>query len=498
MRLLQRTIAITVAAKLAATVAWCQWNFTVDPSFQTQISQRNVGSLLLNDDGSISASGIMRFPGEFSDKRLVRLLPNGTRDESFYNSGLGGVKLTRWEDRFYVGTSGTVRRILPSGIQDPSFIEMNYGLYFNSLQGGDYHVYPDGRVLMSGNHNLSDTARGFVGRYQLIWFTSTGYLDTTRTHRSGGSCAVYRFKELPNGQFICNGLCDQFDGQEIDRVFRVNADGSVDTTFHTGVYTGEARDYLGLPDGRVYTCGNFRRTDAPNDTLRLVRFMPDGSLDPSFTIPQFTAGEGLSTSFAGAYVYTINPWRDGTLIITGHFKRVNGQVRKGICMIDTTGQLLDAFNGAGVGPFTYQGLTAASVQQIIFNADSTQAYICGGFNGYDDGTTNATGQLFVTRLNVQEIITAVPSLREEEATGLLLLPNPASTYVAMNYSLPGNTGTGQLRLRDASGRVVHTLQVAEEQGQQVWDTRGTAPGVYSVELLRDGRVERSERLVIQP
>ena len=84
------------------------------------------------------------------------------------------------------------------------------------------------------------------------------------------------------------------------------------------------------------------------------------------------------------------------------------------------------------------------------------------------------------------------------APELLLQPNPASTYVAMNYDLPGNTSVAQVRVRDASGRVVHTLQIAGEQGQQVWDTRGTAPGVYTVELLREGRVERSERLVIQP
>jgi len=351
--------------------------------------------------------------------------------------------------------------------------------------------------LISGNHNLSDTARGFVGRHQLIWLTSTGCLDTTRIHRSGGSCAVYRFKELPNGQFICNGLCDQFDGQPIDRIFRVNADGSVDTTFRTGVYTGSAYDYLPMEDGRVYVAGNFRRTQAPEDTLRLVRFLPNGDLDLAFSIAQFTAGEGLSTPF-GATVHGITSWRNGTLIITGQFKRVNGQVRKGICLIDTTGQLLPAFAGQGVGPYTYQGITNAGLLRPVFNADSTQMYVCGAYNGYNDGTTNATGQRFVTRLNVQEISTAVPLVLEEDAPGLLLQPNPASTFVAMNYNLPGNTGTAQLRIRDTSGRVIHTQQISGEQGQQVWDTRGTAPGVYSVELLRNGRVERSERLVIQP
>jgi len=103
MNALQR-IASTMAALGVAIVACAQWSFTVDPSFQTQIVQQNVNSLLLNEDGTLIASGVMRFPGEISDKRLVRLQPNGQRDESFNNRGAGGNRLTRWQDRFYVGS----------------------------------------------------------------------------------------------------------------------------------------------------------------------------------------------------------------------------------------------------------------------------------------------------------------------------------------------------------------------------------------------------------
>ncbi|MBK8499293.1 MAG: hypothetical protein IPL52_10850 [Flavobacteriales bacterium] len=61
---------------------------------------------------------------------------------------------------------------------------MNTGPYFLSLQPADYHVFPDGRVLISGTHTLNDPVRGFVGSYELIWFSNEGYLDTTRTHRN--------------------------------------------------------------------------------------------------------------------------------------------------------------------------------------------------------------------------------------------------------------------------------------------------------------------------
>ncbi|MFZ1693707.1 MAG: T9SS type A sorting domain-containing protein [Flavobacteriales bacterium] len=379
---------------------------------------------------------------------------------------------------------------------------MSFSPYFSYLQGGDYHVFPDGRVLISGNHQLWDSIRGFVGRHQLIWFSNTGYLDTTRTHRTGGSCAVYRFKELPpgsspgqTGQFICSGTCNQFDGQQVDKIFRVHADGSVDTTFRTGVYIGEARDYLPLNDGRVYAGGNFRRTVAPQDTLRLVRFLPDGELDPAFTIPQFTAGEGLTTPF-GAYVYTINPWRNGKLIITGHFRRVNGQVRKGICMIDTTGQLLPDFADAGVGPFTYTGLTAASIHRIVFNSDTSQAYICGAYSGYNDGLNNYPEQAFITRLNVQELGSGVAE-QSEEHSAFSAHPNPATDQVVLRYAFGAQSGAAQALLRDASGRVVEAIALNGKQGQHAWGTERLAPGLYLVQFLNSSQVLHTQRLVIQ-
>jgi hypothetical protein len=492
-------LGAAIVACLPISQANAQWSFTVDTTFQTPIVQQNVNDLVILQDGNLFISGRIRFPGDFSDRGSARLLPTGARDLDFpmFPQTTGGGRISSLNDHYYVSTT-LVRRLDGSGLIDPTFGSPNIPpcRYFNSVQGGDYHVYPDGRVLISGNHQLRDSIRGFVGRHQLIWLTNEGCLDTTRTHRSGGNCAVYRFAELPNGQFICSGLCDQFDGHEIDRIFRVHADGSVDTTFRTGVFIGEAYGYLPLDDGRMYVAGNFRRSQAPNDTLRLIRLLPDGDLDPSFNIPQFSAGEGLSTPF-GATAYTINPWKYGTLIITGHFKRVNGEVRKGICMIDSTGQLLSAFSGQGAGPFTFSGFTTGSIQRIVFSSDSTQAYICGAYSGYTDATGYYPDQRFITRLNVQELTTGLEEKAAPQAT-LRLWPNPGVSDVWLHYAVPSNRGTVQLRIRDAQGRMTHTLQASGAEGQVVWDTRGIAPGVYTVELFVSGAVERTERLVIQP
>ncbi|MFZ1693706.1 MAG: delta-60 repeat domain-containing protein, partial [Flavobacteriales bacterium] len=293
--------------------------------------------------------------------------------------------------------------------------------------------------------------------------------------------------------FICSGTCNQFDGQQVDKIFRVHADGSVDTTFRTGVYIGAAYDYLPLVDGRVYVGGNFRRTEAPTDTLKLVRFLQDGALDPTFNIPLFGLG-GLPGPF-GPVISRVYPWF-GNLLVTGFFRTVNGQPRRGICLLDTTGALLPAFANSGVGPFVYQNFTYASIESVAYDTANAQLYICGAYSGYNDGLNNYPEQAFITRLNVQELGSGVGE-RTQQA-GLQLWPNPSSAQVWLGYALPGHHGVVQLRIHDAQGRNTHTLQASGEEGQVLWDTRGTAPGVYTVELLHNGNVERTERLIIQP
>ena len=133
-----------------------------------------------------------------------------------------------------------------------------------SLQVGDYHIFPDGRVLVGGTHTLLDTARGFVGNYDLIWFSNTGYLDTTRIHRRGNG-EMNRFHPLPNGQFIGSCTCTEMEGVPVGRVFRFNADGSTDPTFQSGVFIGTAIGYLPL-QMVVAMLGDFQRIQAPDDT----------------------------------------------------------------------------------------------------------------------------------------------------------------------------------------------------------------------------------------
>lgn len=476
--------AAIIAAALQCPQALGQWSFMLDTSFRTTIQDRAVNSIALLENGQILASGMIRFPGDMSFRGSARLNVNGSRDLTFADFN-GQGKLTPWQSKHYVAIAATVRRLHSNGYLDPSFISMNTGPYFNALTGGDYHVFPDGRVLLSGSHILSDTARGYVGPYRLIWFSNTGYLDTTRVHRQANG-TIWEFKELPDGKFICTCSCSMYDGQPVSRLFRIHADGSLDPGFQPGVNWGNIYAYHALPDGRVYVGGRYKRAAAPNDTLYLARFMPDGQLDPAFN--HLNTLSTLPGMTGGAKTLRLYPWLDGALFVTGVYQWVNGQPRGGICVLDSTGSLTTHMDECVAGPFSYQGSTNAAIVEMLPLPDGSGYYICGTYAGYTDGTITDPGQRFVSRLLVSELSTAV---EEHAPPTLRLYPNPASSNATLQLEqVPPDA---QLVLRDALGREVQRMRVS--------DHYTTLPvgrsGVYVVELWGNGERVATQRLVVE-
>jgi len=78
-----------------------------------------------------------------------------------------------------------------------------------------------------------------------------------------------------------------------------------------------------------------------------------------------------------------------------------------------------------------------------------------------------------------------------------LQPNPASTFVALNYTLKASETSGSVRVIDANGRTLATDKLSGNVGQVVLDTRTWAKGVYAVQCSVGGTIVHAERLVIQ-
>lgn len=489
------------AVLAAAHNGAAQAPLSIDLGFQANIPSQNVYSILPLPEGKVIISGHLNLPGLQYERSGARLLSNGQLDPSFSTTLPMGAKLTAFGDKYYSGNGGIVRRFHMHGAIDNTFNMVGAWPQFMAGQGGDYHVFPDGRVLMGGYHSLNIPSQGILGDYNLIWFTSAGQVDTTRVHRTGNG-TTWRLKQYPEG--TANGLGGKFlvyhfgsiyEGQPVSKVIRIHADGSLDPSFVAPVIGGWIGFIDALPDGRAYLGGMFQ-LQGQAGTSQLVRLLPDGSLDPTFNnnLDFYKAPETVG---ATALVSSVLPVGDGLLAITGAFNRVDDRERDGICILDTLGIVVDHYlQGAGCGPYDYYEFgnyidTYAEISGMV-RAPNGQYYIWGAYHGYSDGTTTDTLQRMITRLHGGEIGLGVAE-QQKPAARMRLYPNPASTHLTLEMEeVPRNA---ELVLRDALGREVFRRRLMGYATTVA--LHGLAEGAYMVEAQQGGkRLLPAERLVI--
>jgi hypothetical protein len=477
---------------IAAGRGHAQQPFSLDTTFHTDIDKVYVSSVLPLEDGQLHVSGQMHFPDVSTDEILARLNPDGARDTSFPIDQFGGGKLTLWNGKLYVGGAQIVKRSLLNGMPDPTWTQMNSYPQFVSGQGGDYHVFPDGRLLFTGSHGVFDPDHGFNGQYSLVWFSNTGWLDTTRIHRQTDG-AIYHIAQLENGQFYCGGAFTQYEGNPAYALARVQPDGAYDPSFQTTILWGEPQALCALPDGRLMVGGDLT-FQGGTDTLRLMRFLPDGSLDPDFENHHvFTRSYG---DHVLALIRSVNRLDADRFVVCGNFNRIDGEVHGGIAMMDSSGTILDGyFHGNGASAYNYQNTIALSVVGIVPSGND-KYYIWGGYHGYDDGTTNDTLQRMVSRLH--GLTVDVPESPVVPSAGSLLIrPNPASTWAVFEYRLVEPVDQAYIRVVDVNGHEVKRMPITAPEGQPVYDTRPVAKGVYTVELVNNGKTIEHGKLIVQ-
>ena len=112
-------------------------------------------------------------------------------------------------------------------------------------------VQSDGRVLIGGNFT---TVNG-VSRNRIARLSADGSLDTTFLNGLAGATSIVQSIAVqPDGRVLIGGEFTTVNGVSRNRIARLNADGSVDTTFLNGLAGASGGGVFSLavqPDGRV-------------------------------------------------------------------------------------------------------------------------------------------------------------------------------------------------------------------------------------------------------
>jgi len=287
---------------------------SLDSSFNPG-ADRQVNSLVVQADGQILVGGGFTTLGGETRNYIGRLNADGSLDSSF-NPGAGGS--------------------FPHG-QSPCV---------NSLA-----LQADGKVLVGGFFTmLGGQTHTNIGR-----LNADGSLDSS--FNPGAADAVNSLVVQADGKILMGGFFTTLCGQPRYGIGRLNADGSLDLSFYPAVGTPVPSllpwlNFLaGQADGKVLVGGVFT-TLGGQTRNSFGRLNADGSLDSSFN-----PGVGGSSP----YVASIAVQADGKILVGGWFTTLDGQVRNYIGRLNADGSLDSSFN-PGAGEVSYPGVNSLAVQ----------------------------------------------------------------------------------------------------------------------------------------
>jgi uncharacterized delta-60 repeat protein/uncharacterized repeat protein (TIGR01451 family) len=203
----------------------------------------------------------------------------------------------------------------------------------------------------------------------------------------------------PNPLAITNGNPFPVSGTVtiLDNQLVTGAPGSVDTTLQTGVGFNGVINALSLqPDGKLIAGGAFTFA-GPYPLNQVARLNADGSVDSSFLYLQ-PGSDGLVQtvlSQAPAAGQT-----NGSIMVAGSFAHFDGVPRNNIARLNTDGSLDETFNPGSGADNTIYTIVQTSLAALATNQAPVSAYLIGGafvnFNGVSRSgiaRITATGQV---------------------------------------------------------------------------------------------------------
>lgn len=198
------------------------------------------------------------------------------------------------------------------------------GYVFNGWTNANGPSYVAGQTIGITTANITLSA---------IWIAE-GTPDTTFNTGTGANDTIHTIAVQPDGKILLGGAFTTFNGASHVRMVRLNADGTIDSSFNIGTGFNSSVGCIRLqPDGKILACGNFTNI---NGTIRryIVRLESNGSIDSSFTI-----GTGFN-----ATTTTILVQPDGKIVVTGGFSSFDGTSRPMIARLNSNGSLDTSFN----------------------------------------------------------------------------------------------------------------------------------------------------------
>ena len=339
--LVQCTIAMTIVGTPANAAPG-----DLDPSFgsggmvTTDFSGAfdKVEDLAIQPDGKIIAVGLAdNFPNT-GDFGLARYNPDGSLDLSF---GSGGIVTTDFGGFEEIGSAA---------------------------------IQPDGKIVAVGRVLANSTSQFALARYK-----PDGSLDLTFSGDGKITTAFAGYAELgdvvlqPDGKIVVAGnVFNSPTGIGGFALARYSVDGTLDSSFGSGgkvtpndVGIGiEAGGVILQSDGKIVVTGRANNPTTGSPDFAIVRFNPNGGLDPSFGVNGKVFTDFLGGSDEPGDI-VLQP--TGKIVIAGRAADSSGTNRFALARYNTDGTLDSVFGSGGKSTIEFSGL--GEVNGLVLQAD---------------------------------------------------------------------------------------------------------------------------------
>jgi uncharacterized delta-60 repeat protein len=314
-----------------------------DASFSSgTLFGNDVYALIIQPDGKILVGGDF---GNASGTRegVARLNPDGTPDPDFIGSAASQVRAMALQPDgkiliggYFTAVSGTPRvriaRLNADGTLDTTFNPGSGVTGFNTSLNA-IAVEPGGKILIGGDFNFVND----VQRQNIARLNADGSVDATFNAgvvTSDFSGVITDIVFQTDNKILVGGYFNGIGGVSSKGIARLNANGDVDTTFNVGAGTGHGVNSVKLqPDNKILIGGYFATFNGVSRN-RLARLNADGSLDTSFT---------PNISGMGINIYDTIVLPSGKIVVVGNFDTVDGEFCNRVCRLNPAGNIDRSF-----------------------------------------------------------------------------------------------------------------------------------------------------------
>ncbi|MBO9732167.1 MAG: DUF5008 domain-containing protein [Chitinophaga sp.] len=402
--------------------------FEMDTLYPSQVgADDGINDIIPVEDGKYLIVGNFTNYGNSSKEgklsRVARINHDGTVDNSFGPDKKNGTNTTvrtavalptagkylvagsfnNYEGVGYVnsiallnnnGSLAAEKIFLPSG-KDLSVSALKGGI---SGSVGNMHLQNDGKILLTGSFRffvqpnfqltsslgLDSVHLDSVQINGLVRLMPDGGLDSTYNYNlaqhmgnEGANGDIVRSILLPDGKLLIAGTFTKYNGQAVNRIARLNTDGSLDPSFTPGVGADQViYNMERQADGKILLVGGFNNFGGM-PVPHIARINDNGVIDPTFNV-----GKG-----SNGYIFNIGFMPGGEIILSGAFTKFGDLQRNNMIVLTANGAIHPAYNSNG-GITLNSALGRGSINKIVQQAGEKSMLVVGSFTRFDYRVAN--------------------------------------------------------------------------------------------------------------